>query len=226
MPEPLRVVGDYKSLVTDGQLTSTVNYSQIMGPNVFGLGTFDHVDGEGVFVNGEFYRATPQSFTKVSPHDHVPFAIVSEMDEATPTDELDNINYDNLKTLISAKLVDGVIGIGIHIKGKFEQLQFRNLHNQDLTLTLDKIIKRNQKEYTCETVAGSLVGFQFVKSLEDKVGPGLHLHFVDDARTQGGHVYDIGQIAEASMQCQFFYNPNIHTISAHSGVDHACQQKI
>jgi acetolactate decarboxylase len=174
-----------------GEYEGAVPVGELRRHGEMGLGTFDALDGEMVAVDGEFYQvradghayATSERLTS-------PFAVVTWFERditesigpAESTEELWGI----LDSFVSAP--NAVYAVCI--EGEFDYVSARSVPSQEKPYPPLQDIVENQVAYTYRSVRGVMVGFRMPEALRGLNAPGYHLHFLNHARTRGGHVLD------------------------------------
>ncbi len=171
--------------VYDGQMSCT----QLMTHGNLGIGTFDHLDGEMILLDGALYQV--KSDGKVyEPHRALttPFAAVCRFlpDEVIG---LDNpITYAGLKKLLDERIPNQNLFCAIKITGRFKSVHTRSVPAQKKPYPPLAEVTAHQPEFRGKDITGSIVGFRcppFVKGINV---PGYHLHFLSDSRKFGGHL--------------------------------------
>ena len=188
----------------------------------FGLGTFNYLDGEMVFLDGRFYQITSEGIAKIpDSNTKTPFAAVtffeadqelqlrSGMDYQTFIKEMDNI----IPTLN--------IFYAIRIKGLFQAVKTRSVPKQEKPYQPLTDIVKTQPVFNFENLKGIIVGFRCPTYVKGINVPGYHLHFLTADGKAGGHVLDftlqrasleIDQTSEFFMilpHDKYFYNMDL-----------------
>lgn len=156
----------------------------------FGLGTFNHLDGEMVALDGIYYRVSPSGKVVQAEQDRkVPFAAVAHF---TPDIEFE-IDGDFTITRMQEEIVKRLPSFnkpfGIQIHGLMAEIQLGGalkLSENDTT-GLAKLMA-TRPVYHVAGISGTLVGFYnptFMINID--LSP-FHLHFISDDRSVGGHV--------------------------------------
>lgn len=174
------VEGIYRQNTTLGQLKEHGD---------FGLGTFNDLDGELVLLGGSAFQVTGTG--EVSrPGDDVltPFACVCHFRELT-FEEVES-GFSDMNALM-ARLNDCFpspnMMYALRIDGDFEFVRTRSVPRQHHYRPLVEVT-RDQPVFEMTSLSGTLAGFytpQFMSSLSV---PGVHLHFISEDRTSGGHL--------------------------------------
>jgi acetolactate decarboxylase len=144
--------GDY-----DGDYT----YRQLAQHGDFGVGTFNHLDGEMVAIDGRFYQIPGDGkLRNVDPHELTPFAQVTFFH---PVERffLPINSFDAFKTTFIKNLKNPNIPYAIRIDGKFSQLTLRSVGPQHKPYPSLTTAAKGQKIFTLKEVTGTMVGFGF-----------------------------------------------------------------
>jgi acetolactate decarboxylase len=175
----------------DGVYDGDVTIAEILRHGDFGLGTFNHLDGEMVILDGVCYhlRADGSAVVAVAT-ERTPFAAVTRF----RTDHTLAIREPTNRADISARIDDLIdsqnLMYAIKIRGRFSEMITRTVMAQ--TAPYPALIKatEGQAEARCTDVVGTLAGFRLPDYDQGISVAGYHLHFVDDDRSQGGHALD------------------------------------
>ena len=171
--------------VYDGQMSC----ARLMPYGNLGIGTFDHLDGEMILLDGEIYQI--KSDGKVyRPHTALttPFAAVCRFsaDEIIPLDV--PITYAELKGLLDERIPNRNLFCAIKIRGHFKSVHTRSVPAQTKPYPPLAKVTAHQPEFRETDINGTIVGFRcppFVKGINV---PGYHLHFLSDSKEFGGHL--------------------------------------
>jgi len=188
------------SALLDGVYDGDLTIAELLRHGDFGLGTFNHLDGEMVILDGQCYHLRADGTARLaSPTDRTPFAAVMpfrtdfEIPVRTPTARADLLHT------IDARLVSANLVHGIRIEGRFATVHTRTVMAQTKPYPPLTEATHGQAETTFEHVTGTLVGYRTPDFEQGISVAGYHLHFVNSAFTHGGHtldfVLDNGQIA-------------------------------
>ncbi|WP_319763866.1 acetolactate decarboxylase [Maridesulfovibrio sp.] len=171
----------------DGELT----IGELKGHGDTGIGTFNHLDGEMVFLDGEIYKINSTGKAlRIEDTERTPFATAAFFKTATI------VKLDSIKTLAELdKKISNAIGSEnifyiIRIDGTFHKMRTRSVPAQTKPyLPLIEVVKK-QKNFRFKDVAGSLIGIKSPTYVKGIGIPGFHWHFITKDRTAGGHVLD------------------------------------
>ncbi|NDV28400.1 acetolactate decarboxylase [Desulfovibrio sp. JC010] len=156
-----------------------------------GLGTFNRLDGEMVFIDGEVYKITAKGKAeKMEDKARTPFAAAAFL----KTDKI--IKLDSAKSLkelnnkISSALDSENLFYVIRIDGKFQTMKTRSVPAQTKPYVPLVDVVKKQSIFRFKNIEGSLVGIKSPAYVKGVGVPGYHWHFITRDRTAGGHVLD------------------------------------
>ncbi len=194
------------SALLEGVYDGDVTVADLLRHGDFGLGTFNHLDGEMVILDGVCYRLRADgTASRAAPTDRTPFAAVTrfhsdfEIPIQTRTDRAELIGAID-RQIKSANLI-----YAIRIIGQFSELHSRTVMAQKPPYPPLTQATEEQAETVFTDVSGTVVGFRTPDFEQGISVAGYHLHFLNSDRTGGGHVLDFslehGEVAvsEASQ---------------------------
>lgn len=176
------LTGDYEGDLTIGELKTHGD---------FGVGTFNAVDGEMVFLDDEVYQVRVDGVAYTAEDATLtPFAVVTffDADITLPVDA--PIDCPELQTQIDSLLPSLDMPYAIKVHGTFASLKTRSVPRQTPPYPPLLDVVANQTEFDLENVSGTMVGFRLPGYVGELNQVGYHFHFVTDDRTTGGHVLE------------------------------------
>jgi acetolactate decarboxylase len=190
----------------DGNYDGDVTMAQLLRHGDFGLGTFDHLDGEMLVLRGRVFqvRSDGRAYIVLG-HERTPFAAVTffHPDEmlAIGADSGSAIDYAALqKKLDFMRPADGH-AYAFLIHGRFATMRTRSVPRQEPPYRRLIDVVKQQPVFELKECNGTLVGFWFPESMRHLNVPGYHFHFLTDDQSAGGHVLDLSvRDAEVRMQ--------------------------
>jgi acetolactate decarboxylase len=171
--------------VYDGE----VSLGDLLRHGDFGVGTFDHLDGEMVVFDGTVYQVKADG--KVYTPDasmHTPFATVCRFRGDQTVSVKPGTDYDGLKKLIDATAPNQNLFYAVKLTGRFKAMKTRAVPGQKKPYPPLKEVTSHQPEFPMRDVSGTIVGFRCPPFVKGVNVPGYHLHFISDDRTKGGHI--------------------------------------
>ena len=174
----------------NGGFEGDLSFAELAEHGALGLGTLDHLDGEMVALDGEFFRADVEGrLNRVPPEERTPFAVVTRfepsIDERLPDAELD---HDALLGSLDALVPPGASSCAIRLDGRFDLVRARSVPRQEPPYRPLTEVVADQHVFELADVEGTMVGFRFPAYVEGIEVAGYHLHFASADRGRGGHV--------------------------------------
>ncbi len=179
--------------LVEGIYRQNTTLTQLKEHGDFGLGTFNDLDGELVLLGGSAYQVTGDGRVH-RPDDTVltPFACVTFFRELTHEDIPDGFaGYHDLLNLLESVFPSPNMMYALRIDGDFTFVRTRSVPKQEQYRPLVEVTK-NQPTFEKANVSGTLAGFYTPTFMASLAVPGVHLHFLSEDRTFGGHL----------LQCQ------------------------
>jgi acetolactate decarboxylase len=176
----------------DGAFEGDLTFRELGEHGDLGLGTLNHLDGEMVAIDGEFFRADVDGkVTPVGPDERTPFAVITSfeptVDESLPEQEL---THEELLERIGALVPDGASSCAIRLDGRFDLVRARSVPRQEPPYRPLTEVVAEQHVFELRDAEGSMLGFRFPTYAEGIEVAGFHLHFISTDRSRGGHVLD------------------------------------
>jgi acetolactate decarboxylase len=176
----------------DGGFEGDLSFAELAEHGDLGLGTLDHLDGEMVALDGEFFRADVDGrLGPVAPEARTPFAVVTRfepsVEERLPEEEL---GHEELLSCLDALVPDGASSCAIRLDGRFDLVRARSVPRQEPPYRPLTEVVADQHVFELTDVEGTMVGFRFPTYVEGIEVAGYHLHFASADRRRGGHVLD------------------------------------
>lgn len=176
----------------DGAFDGDLRFAELAEHGDLGLGTLNHLDGEMIALDGEFFRADVDGrLERVAPEERTPFAVVTrfepEVDERLPDEEL---SHEDLLARLDALVPAGASSCAVRLDGCFDLVRARSVPRQSPPYRPLTEVVAEQHVFELEDVEGTMVGFRFPTYVEGIEVSGYHLHFASADRSRGGHVLD------------------------------------
>jgi len=165
----------------------------------YGIGTFHGLDGEMMIFNDTVFQVKADGKVYIpGDQERTPFAAVAPLLTDTSF-VLTNMSYDSLKSNFLDFFPTQNIFYMVKIEGEFSYMHTRSVPAQEKPYPPLVEVTQNQPEFTFENVKGDVVGFYCPPYAQGINVTGLHLHFIDNLRTKGGHIIDF-TIKSGTMQ--------------------------
>jgi acetolactate decarboxylase len=153
-----------------------------------GLGTFEHLDGEMVIVDGHVFQVRSDGSVREC-DDNVlsPFAVITRFAPEVTVTLAQCPDLSHLTSRFDALRPSDNFFFALRVDGHFDYVHTRAMCRTEEGVPLVQAAAV-QPEFEFHDVLGTLVGFwtpEYAKTLNV---PGYHLHFVSDDRQSGGHL--------------------------------------
>jgi acetolactate decarboxylase len=179
------------SALLDGVYDGDVTIAELLRHGDFGLGTFNHLDGEMLVLDGVCYQLRADGSARVAdPHALTPFAAVTRFEPDHTVDVSTARDRDELTALIDDALQSENLIYAIRITGTFDRIRTRTVTEQYRPYPPLTEATSSQQETTFTNATGTLAGYRMPDYEQGIAVAGYHLHFVDGARRHGGHALD------------------------------------
>lgn len=165
-----------------------------------GLGTYNHLDGEMIALDGIFYRiASDGRVTKAESEREVPFAAVAFFRTDIEFEVSGNKNIEMLQKEIISKLPSSNKPYALLIECTFKSIVVGGAKKLDdkNTTGLAELMK-TRPLYKSENISGTMVGFYNPPSFAAIDLSPFHFHFISDDKTFGGHLVS-GNLSSAKI---------------------------
>lgn len=171
--------------VYEGDLT----FGELLRQGDFGLGTFQAVDGELIVLEGQAYRVRVDGVASTVPAETLtPFGVVTFFEPDLEFELNAADSFEALQALIEAELPSPNLPYAIKVTGTFESLTTRSVPAQQTPYPPLGEVVAAQTTFDFASIEGTMVGFRLPSYTSEVNAAGFHFHFLDHARTTGGHV--------------------------------------
>ena len=180
------------SALLEGVYNGSLTIDEVSSHGDFGLGTFNHLDGELVLLDGKVYQVTGKGDVNIIPGETLtPFAVVTffKADESNNISNL--LSYKELQSFLDEMLPGLNTVYAIKIEGTFSYMKTRSINAQQKPYKKLVEVTKGQSVFEFENIEGTMVGFRFPAYTEGINVPGYHFHFISVDKKSGGHVLDL-----------------------------------
>ncbi|MFV8320966.1 acetolactate decarboxylase [Mycobacterium sp. 23] len=175
----------------DGVYDGEATVADILQHGDFGLGTFNHLDGEMVILDGVCYRLRADgTATRAAPTDRTPFAAITRFHRDFGIAITERTDRAAVTAAIDQRIASTNLIYAIRVTGHFADLHTRTVMEQQQPYPPLTEATEGQAETRFTDVSGTLVGFRTPDFEQGISVAGYHLHFLNDDRNAGGHVLD------------------------------------
>jgi acetolactate decarboxylase len=168
-----------------------VSVRSILEHGDFGLGTFAHLDGEMVVLDGRAYQVQGSGrVLEARPDAGAPFAVVTRFSPQLQIDIGSVASFSDLEAFCDQYRSSGNIFYAMRLDGNFKRVRTRAVNPpQPGTRLVDAA--RAQSEFSFEGIDGTLVGLWSPGFSSAFSVAGYHFHFLSNDRRHGGHVLEV-----------------------------------
>jgi alpha-acetolactate decarboxylase len=179
------------SALLEGVYDGDATIADILRHGDFGLGTFNHLDGEMVILDGVCYRLRADgTASRAALTDRTPFAAITRFHSDFEIPIRSRTGRADVIGAIDHEIQSRNLIYAIRITGHFAELHTRTVMAQKEPYPPLTQATEEQAETRFTEVSGSVVGFRTPDFEQGISVAGYHLHFLNDDRTGGGHVLD------------------------------------
>ncbi len=176
--------------LAEGIYEEKIPFGEIKKHGDFGIGTFDHLDGEMIMLDGVIYQITGDGRVNVVDDAAMtPFACVTFYDPLTHDDLDRELPYNDFLEWIDSLLPSPNMFYAIRINGLFTHVRVRSVPKQESYRPLVEVAAE-QPVFDFDNVNGTLAGFFTPSFMSSLNVPGLHLHFLSADSRRGGHLIE------------------------------------
>lgn len=174
-----------------GEYGPLISVAQLKQEGDTGIGTFEHLDGEMIMLNGTVYQV--RSDGTIHPRNNdtkLPFATVKFFHADKTVHPTGSLSYKEFMYAMDNELPTGNWFYTFVVHGTFKMVKTRSVPKQTPPYPPLVEVVKQQSTWTFENVTGTLVGFRCPSFSKGLNVPGYHMHFLRDDRQGGGHVLD------------------------------------
>ena len=165
----------------------------------FGVGCCDHLGGEVIILDGEVFECTVDEPPKPMTDDEIlPFLDICRLPDVSPT-TVSDVGLGAFTDRVESELVSRNLFHAVRVDGMFASVRVRVTPRQENPFRPLAEVTARQIETVLTEVGGTLVGFWAPVIYQGITVAGLHLHFLADDRSAGGHVLDL-DVREAELR--------------------------
>jgi acetolactate decarboxylase len=181
-----------------GAYESGISVAAVRELGDFGIGCCDHLGGEVLILDGEVYECTVgEPPDRMRDEQILPFVDVCRFPAAAPV-ALAGEDLQAFTDRVEAELISRNLFHAVRVDGSFASLRVRITPRQHHPFRPLAEVTSGQIETVLEGARGTLIGFWGPAIYQGITVAGLHVHFLADDRSVGGHVLDL-TIGEARL---------------------------
>ncbi|SHH54642.1 acetolactate decarboxylase [Virgibacillus chiguensis] len=200
--EKLDQVFQFSTMVSllDGIYDGDFYMSEAKKIGDFGIGTFNQLDGELIGFDGAFYRlrsdgqAYPVKGSDCSPFCSLTYFTPDIYQEINQP--MSSKDFENKMQLI---FPSENLFYAIRMEGVFKKVKTRTVEIQEKPYMPMTEAVKSQPIFEFNDIKGTIVGFWTPHYVNGVAVSGFHLHFIDEHRRSGGHVFNY-EIEKCTVQ--------------------------
>jgi acetolactate decarboxylase len=174
--------------LVQGVYDGAVSSRTLLANGDFGLGTFEHLDGEMVVLDGNIYQVRGDGSVQRRQDDfQVPFAVVSQFQPEETFDVPAVGSLEDLERACDRHRESDNLFYALRVDGVFERMHTRAMKGTSEGTGL-AAAAQTEPEFDFEDIGGTLVCIWSPLYSSSFSVPGYHFHFISNDRTKGGHV--------------------------------------
>jgi acetolactate decarboxylase len=189
--------------ILQGIYNGPATFGEVRKYGDFGIGTVNHLDGEMLALDGDFYQITADGVVHVIPdHLKTSFATVVFFDpeRQIPVHTMNSMRH--LQRWLDSHLGTRNFFWAIRIHGTFSSIRMRSISRQHPPYRPLVEVAKSETVFKFRNVSGTLLGFRSPPYIKGINVPGYHFHFLSDDKTTGGHVLGCSLITgKAAWSC-------------------------
>jgi acetolactate decarboxylase len=176
--------------LVEGIYEEKIPFSEVKRHGDFGLGTFDHLDGEMIMLDGRILQIRADGrVAEVGDDALTPFACVTFFKPEKEAILTGDHDYDDFLAWLESLLPSPNLFYALRIDGSFRYMKTRSVPRQECYKPLVEVAAE-QPIFEFEEISGTLAGFFTPDYMSALSVPGMHLHFLSDDQQHGGHLLE------------------------------------
>ncbi len=176
--------------LVEGIYEENVSFAEVRRHGDFGLGTFNDLDGEMVMLDGRVYQIDSDGrVTTIADDALTPFACVTFYKPSLFAESSQALTHEGFLDWLVKLLPSPNLFYALRIEGAFTHVKARSVPKQVCYRPLVDVA-REQHVFNFFEVEGTLAGFYTPSFMASLSVPGLHLHFLSDDHSEGGHLLE------------------------------------
>ena len=174
-----------------GAYESGISVAALRGLGDLGIGCCDHLGGEVIILDGEVYECTVGAPPdRMSDEQILPFVDICRFPPA-PGSTVADMDLSTFTAHVESRLASRNLFHAVRANGVFGSVRVRVTPRQHHPFRPLAEVTSGQIETVLQDVQGTLIGFWAPVIYQGITVAGLHVHFLADDRSVGGHVLDV-----------------------------------
>lgn len=175
----------------EGAFDGDLSFAELAARGDLGLGTLNHLDGEMIALDGEFFRADVDGDVRpITLDERTPFAVVTRFEPTVEARLEASSSHQELLARLDELIPTGTSSCAIRLDGRFDLVRARSVPPQAPPYRPLAEVVAAQHVFELTDLEGTMLGFRFPTYAEGIEVAGYHLHFISVDRARGGHVLD------------------------------------
>jgi acetolactate decarboxylase len=170
-----------------------------------GVGCGDALDGELVLIDGSLFVCRADGVTPVEPTARIPFAEVAHFEPTFSMQLSGPMSEAEFEALVDSLVPSHNLFYAIRVDGEFASVTVREAVKQQRPFRGLAEAVGDQHESTVTVQTGTLLGFKGPDVFQGLSVADYHLHFIDSARTFGGHSMDF-ELTSGTLTVEAYAN--------------------
>jgi acetolactate decarboxylase len=176
--------------LVEGIYEERIPFTEIKQHGDFGLGTFDHLDGEMIMLDGQIFQILADGrVEEVDEGSLTPFACVTFFKPDKEAMLTGNHDYEDFLAWLEGLLPSANLFYALRIDGSFSYIKTRSVPRQECYRPLVEVAAE-QPVFEFTEITGTLAGFFTPEFMASVSVPGMHLHFLSADQRHGGHLLE------------------------------------
>jgi|GEM_PF-415223 len=188
----------------DGNFDYTISIEYFLKNGDTGIGSYNGLNGEAIFLDGIAYNATGSGNIKIMdiPQTGVTFGQITKFNEnvnLTPL-KIDRFtDFDDLSKQLTSNMLFKGPNYFYMIKGSgtFSSITVRTSFKQRKPYRKMELVSKELKFYTYKDIKGTIIGVYSPSYTNGLSFDGWHFHFLSEDKAKGGHVTAIAGSLDA-----------------------------
>jgi len=179
------------SALLDGVYDGDLSIGELLEHGDFGIGTFNALDGEMLVLDGTCYRFRADgTVSQASVDDLTPFAVITTFEPQITLPIEGRMSRAEVVAAIEGSVDSQNYLFAVKVSGRIVDVRTRTVVKQSTPYVGLREAAKNESILSFTDLDGTVVGFR-TPLYERGIGvPGGHVHFINDAKSLGGHVLD------------------------------------
>lgn len=171
----------------------------------FGIGTYDGLDGEMVYLDGIFYQIKADGRVyMIDDAVKTPFAVITKFNADKKMAIGEPLDYRQLQELILSQLPTKNIIYAVKITGDFKYVKTRSVPRQSKPYPRLVEVTNKQPTFEMKNIKGTIMGYWLPEYLSGINMAGYHFHFLTDDKKGGGHLLEI-QLTGGTLEIDYSF---------------------